>query len=435
MSVGGVRRRVRSILVIAQIAIALILLAAGSVMLRSFVKLTGVDPGFDPQNLIALNVAEQPSQAGGATKKKLKRKSSSAQMDGHSGRGEKQTGEVMAEHPVRARTGAIQSYRRAMQAIGSVPGVVACGLVGELPLGGETGGYIFFDVNGKVAAGEGLYSLVYGDYFRAMGIPILRGRGFQESDGADAGKVIIVSQTFAKRVLHKSDPVGEVVTLEGEQTGRRIVGIVGDVKFQWLGEPSQAEFYLPYGQPYRNHATPPHATLVVRTVEAPIATIPTLRQRLRKAGHGLSVLDLRLMSDLIAKTTAPQRFRSLVIGSFAGLGLLLAVLGVYGLVSYTTVRRTHEFAIRAAFGARRSDILLQILGQGTALVVVGILIGLIGAFWLNRIIAGLLFGLSPTDPKMLAFSAGLLFCTSAVACLLPARRAAKVDPMVALRYE
>jgi len=207
------------------------------------------------------------------------------------------------------------------------------------------------------------------------------------------------------------------------------------VKFYSLGETSQPEFYLPYGQPYRNRATSAHATLVVRTDKAPSAAIPALRDHLRDVGQGLSVLNLRLMSGLLADATAPQEFRSLLIGTFAALGVLLAVLGVYGLVSYTTARRTREFAIRAAFGAQRRDVLLLIARQGTALALAGIMIGLVGAFWLNRAISGLLFGVSPTDPKTLAFSAALLFCSSLAACLIPARRAAKVDPKLALRYE
>jgi putative ABC transport system permease protein len=430
MSVGGLRRRVRNILVVAQVAIALILLSAGALMLRSFIRLTRVDPGFNPENLVAMDVAESFSRMSGLVRRP-EPKVPNAPMRDHSGPEEKQVEKETAQQLASTQA----AYRQAMRLVDTAPGVIACGMVNSLPLGGETGGYIYFDIKGKVAVGEGLYSLVYGDYFRAMGIPLLRGRPFGESDGPAAPKVIIVSQTFAKRLLQKSDPVGEIVTLGGESTGRRIVGLVGDVKFQSLGELPQAEFYLPYGQPYRDQAAPPHATLVVRTGQPPAAIIPTVRDRVRDAGQGLLVLDSRSMSDLIAEASAPQGFRSLIIGCFAALGILLAVLGVYALVSYTTAHRTHEFAIRAAFGARQSHILLLVLWQGTGLVLAGILVGLIGALWLTRAISGLLFGISPTDPKTLAFSAGLLFFTSVAACLLPARRAAKVDPMVALRYE
>lgn len=407
---GSLSGRYRSALVVAELAVALILLAGASLMIQSFFRLTRVNPGFDPSHVTTLELSPRAR----ATK---------------TGVGSSTAGSASAFQS------ALQAYQLALDLTCAERGVVACGLVNEVPMGGGTGAYLWIDAGGKLAVGDGLYFSASGDYFRAMGIPVLQGRSFNVADTPNSAKVAMVSRTFTQKVLRTANPVGETLTIEGEPFARRVVGLVGDVKAGSLGEPPQAEIYVPYAQPYANGQPLLGATLVVRTSPGVGRTLPSLSRGLRKAAPGLSVFPPRSLRSLLSDSIVPPRFRSLLLGSFAALGAFLALVGVYGVASYATAHRTHEIGVRVALGAQRRDILWLVLRQGIAMAAAGAGLGTAGAILLNRALAGLLFGITPTDPKTLIAAAFFLLASSAAACMVPALRATRVHPAVALRDE
>jgi hypothetical protein len=426
-SAAGRGQRARSALVVGQIGVSLILLGAGTVMVRSFLVLTRVNPGFDPRHAIVASLVlpqGSPPPATPATGKPAAR-----------GAPPLRAAPAELRPKRRATAGTSPEWYRLLAYMGSEPGVVVAGLAGQLPLGAGTGGQLFFDADGKLAVGEAVYFLVDGSYFRAMGVPLLRGREFATSDDARAAKVIIVSQAFAGEILRLADPVGRYVTIEGEPYARQIVGLVGNVKSRALNEPPRPEFYLPYSQPYRNFDPPSNLYLVLRTGRRAAGVVPSLRERVQQAAPGATISRVQPMTELIQDWLASRRFRSLLLASFAALGVLLAGLGVYGLVSYTVADRTREIGIRMALGADRRSILMLVLQQGARLALAGTVLGSLGIALLTRAVSGMLFGMSPTEPKTLLASAGFIFVVSLVASLMPAFKATRVRPSDALRHE
>jgi putative ABC transport system permease protein len=268
------------------------------------------------------------------------------------------------------------------------------------------------------------------NYFATMGIPLLNGRDFGTTDNFAAPQVAIVNESMAKRFWPNESALGKRLNLVGENAAVEIIGVVGDVKRFGLGEVVQPEIYFPYSQ------RPRWATFfVVRANVAPASLETALRTRVASIDSELRLSRTSTMNQLISSSLKRPRFNLVLLGIFAGSALLLAAVGIYGVMSYLVDQQTREIGIRAALGARRSDILKLVIGRGLAMALVGVCIGVLAAFALTRFLASLLYGVTVADPLTFAGVAILLLLVVAFACYIPARRATKVEPLVALRYE
>jgi putative ABC transport system permease protein len=271
------------------------------------------------------------------------------------------------------------------------------------------------------------------NYFQTLGIPLIAGRFFDDRDKADAPGVVIIGKSVADRMFAGRDPIGKrlnYTAIQGEPD--LIVGVVGDVKITGLDEAIRPVLYYPFRQ-----STSPVANLVVRTSNDPTAIVNSVRNEIRNLEPEAAILNVRTMDQLISETPASfmSRFPALLISIFAGVALLLASIGIYGVVSYSVSQQTHYIGVRMALGARPADILKMVLKQGIVLVLLGVTIGVAGALGMMRLLSTLLFEVKTTDAGTFAIVTGTLFIVALLACYLPARRATKVDPLVALRYE
>jgi putative ABC transport system permease protein len=270
------------------------------------------------------------------------------------------------------------------------------------------------------------------EFIRTMRIPILQGRAFSNADTADRPRVILISQAMAKRIWPGDNPIGKRLTLTfAPEKSREVVGVVGDVKQDGLDvtEPI-ATLYVPIAQ-----SASPFLTLVARTTSQPTALASAIANAVHEVDREQPVLDVITMDEIVSDSLSHQRFNMLLLGAFAGLALLLAAIGIYSVLSYSVRRRVGEIGVRMALGAQRGDILRMILGQGTKLALIGTGIGIAAAFGLTRLMASQLFGVTATDPVTFLSVAALIVLVALAACYIPARRATKVDPIVALRYE
>jgi putative ABC transport system permease protein len=398
---GGTRSRLRSALVVSEIALSLVLLVGAGLLAQSFKRLMDVQPGFDPANLVTMDVV-------------LRR----------------------TRYPEEAQR--TQFFKDFVETAKTLPGVKAIGLVDPLPLNGNFEAWDF-QIEGRAPFAPGEQNnadrrIINPDYFQAMNIPLRRGRAFDARDRADATPVVIINETFAHRYFAGEEPLGKRLILDGALVAgtREIVGVVGDVRHAGLDEPASPEFYFPFTQ-----APVSRLTVVARTTNASDAAtiISSLRGIVRQTDRESPIYNIRRMDQLLTASVAKRRFNMILLGGFACVALLLAALGIYGVISYTVTQRTHEIGVRIALGAQPADVLRMILRQGMTLALAGIGVGLLGAFALTRVMSGLLFGVSATDPLTFAFVTLLLSTVAFVSCLLPARRATRVDPMIALRYE
>jgi hypothetical protein len=248
-------------------------------------------------------------------------------------------------------------------------------------------------------------------------------------------KVAIVNETLAKRLWGSKDPVGQLLVLDGETEGREVVGCVGDVKYRGLAMGVEPELYLPYLQPLRLKYAPREITLVVRTHSDPKSLIPLLRNQVSSIDNGIPIFRVRSLEEVVENSTADYRFRGILLGSFALLSLIMAVVGVYGVISYSVISRTHEIGIRMSLGAAPRNILLMVLQDGAKLVLIGLLTGFMALLWLSRLLSSLLYGIGQNDPLTLAISALSIVLGALLACIYPARTASKIDPAMALRHE
>jgi putative ABC transport system permease protein len=395
---GSRHHRLRNALVVSEISLALVLLVGAGLMLRSFFRVLQAAPGYDPNGVLTVSV---PVPA--------------------------------AKFPDETRQAAFQ--QRVLENIKAIPGVTFAG--GTTPLLG--GWQTSFSIEGKPEPPPGQQpstdiSRISPDYFRAMGLRLIKGRVFNEHDIAGAPRVCIVDETFVQTYWPNEDPLGHKIKLGGGRDPKapllEIVGVVNHVKNYGVDQESRVETYLPYAQS-------PVGTfsLVVRTPGDPGSLTSAVRKAVIAADPDVPIFAVQTLEEIVSQNTAQRRLAALLLGIFAGLALLLAAVGVYGVMSYAVSQRTQEIGIRMALGAERKQILRMVMGQGALMVLCGVGIGLGAAFGLAQLIRSLLFQVSATDPPTFSVVPLVLLGAALVACYVPARRATRVDPMVALRYE
>lgn len=391
---------IRGLLVVAEVAAALILLVGAGLLLKSFMRLLLVDPGFRTENVLTMRITLPD--------------------------GKYKSAEAMAGF-----------YRQLLERVAPQPGVEASGVINLLPVlqAGYNGEFQIVgqepDTSGKPPLVE--IRTVSPDYFRALGVPLVSGRTFDARDQQGSEPVAIVNQTFARRLIPNQDPLGKYIK-DDEGPGIKIVGVVGDVKQFGLIAPTIPELYTPYTQPPGPGATQT-MTLVVRTFGDPEALGPALRKEVLSVDPAQPVYEVQTMQAVIGKAVSYQRLNMQLLGIFATLAMILAVIGIYSVLSYQVSQHTREIGIRMALGARRWHVLRLILREGLTLTIIGVVVGVAGAFALTRLLASLLFGVTASDPLTYVMVSLLLIVVALLACILPARRATKVDPLVALRYE
>ena len=399
-NVGGTRAgRVRGALVVAEIGLSLVLLVGAGLMVRSFLRLQAVNPGFEAGHLLTMRVMLPQTK-----------------------------------YPEAGRQ--IDFFRRATERIRALPGVRSASAVSALPFA-DLGSATSFTVEGRPAppAGERLTTDVRvtdENYFRTMNIPVIAGRTFNEQEAIEDRKVAVVNETMARRHFPGEDPIGKriLVSMGSEPTLTEIIGVVGDARYDKLeGELKPMVYWTPPRLTYLS------MTLVVRTGGDPGALGPAAVREIQTIDKDQPVSDVRTMESWLADSTARARFGTLLLSAFACAALLLAGVGIYGVISYSVTQRRNEIGLRMALGAQGRDVLRLVVGQGMRLVLVGVGLGLLGALALTRLMSGLLYGVAATDPPTFAFNALLLTAVSLVACYIPARRATRVDPLTALRRE
>jgi putative ABC transport system permease protein len=395
---SSVKQRTRKALVISEVALSLILLIGAGLMIRSFWKLQHVDPGLDTNNLLTMTVGLSPT-------KYPEGKQQIAFID------------------------------RLIEQVKTLPGVVSVGTTTTLPLAG--GGSIQpFTIEGQpmTAVAEqpsARMRYISPDYFRTMGIPLRQGRFFNDQDREDGAQVIIISEAMARRFWPGQDPIGKRLTpsFHSKQGVREIIGVVGDVK-AGLDVDATPTMYLSYKQAPR-----PFMTVVVRTASDPQKFIQPVSRAIYAVDNEQALWNVRTMEQVLATSMSGRRFNMTLLITFAALALILAAVGVYGVMNYSVMLRRRELGIRIALGARTTDVLRLVLGQGLALTLVGVGVGLVVSYGLTRLMASLLYGVTATDSLTFLTVAGVLIGVGLLASYLPARRAAKVDPMIALRSE
>jgi putative ABC transport system permease protein len=410
----------RSSLVIAEVATTLVLLVGAGLMIRSFYRLQKVNPGFSYDHLTSFSVSLPQ-----------KKYSNDDQRD--------------------------QFYTRLLENLRGLPGVEATAAATGLPLG-NNGWQTSFTIDGQPAPPPGQTPLmeaclVTPDYFRAMNIPIKSGRAFNDHDdrsalaGKDLSKLsepekevaalnsIVIDEEFARRYWPNEDAVGKRIRLGGGVDSKAplltVLGVVGRVKMEGLGQDSKrVQGYFPFAQ---NPSS--GMTVILKAAGDPNQLIAAVRQQVKSIDPDQPIYSIRSMDDIRAESVAPERLNLTLLSLFAGIALVLAVVGIYGVMSYSVTQRTHEIGIRMAIGAQPRDVFRMVLRQGMMLALIGVVCGLVGAFLLTRLMASMLFGVEPTDPLTFTAIAILLTGVALIACYLPGRRATKVDPVVSLRYE
>jgi predicted permease len=398
---GGGRWRLRSALVVLQVAVSLLLLVAAGLAVRALRQLQTNSPGFEVAGglVLSYDLARQG-------------------YDEARGR---------------------EFHRRVVERVRALPGVRAASLTDLFPLSLNYSS-TNIHVEGQPAARganvpQAMVASVGPDYFQAMGIPLVAGRDFAAPDSADAPRAIVVNEALARRFFPGPDPAGAAVGRRVSFAGpegpfRQIVGVARDGKYWTMGEAPQPFVYFPLAQSYFSNAT-----LVVRAEGDPRALAASIRGAVRGLDEGLPLYDVKTMEEHLGLSLFPARVAATLLGAFGLLALLLAAVGVYGVVSYAASQRTREIGIRVALGAQRRDVLRLVGGRGLLLVAAGVGLGLAGAFALTRFMSSLLYGVSATDPSTFALVVALLGGVALLACYVPARRATKVDPVVALRHE
>ena len=390
--------RLRNVLVMSEVALALVVLCGAGLMIKSLTRLLGVDPGLNPKNVLTMRMSVPQ--------------------------------EIIYNGP----PGLPRFCQDAEEHVAAIPGALSVSAVAHLPFEGNAGRG--FQIEGQPPSKPGDmpgadYSVACPNYFRTMGIPVLKGREFTHQDTLGAPGVIVINETMARAFWPKEDPVGRAIRLGGSDGPRlTVVGVVGDVHHLGLDVPVRRQFFRPYRQ-----AAWPVMNIVLRTAGAPGSFTAAVKQALAEALPDRPVSDVETMQEIVHDSTGSRRFPMLLLGTFAVLALVLAAVGIVGVVSYSVTQRTNEIGIRMALGAKAFDVLKMVLRGSMSWVLAGIGIGIAGSLGLTRLLSDLLYDVRPADPVVLGAVSVLLTMVAGIASYLPARRAAKVDPMVALRCE
>jgi putative ABC transport system permease protein len=330
-------------------------------------------------------------------------------------------------------------YQQALARVAARPGAQAAGLVNMLPLGDfNMRGDLTVEGETEERPGVSAYKLaVGGDCFPALGIPLLKGRAFDDRDTAGSPAVVIISESLARSLWPNEDAIGKRIDIGlGGTALCEVVGVVGDVRQGELGEPPAMSLYQPYRQvSERLRWFVEEMTFVIRTAAEPPSFVASLRGELQAVDRELPLHSVATMEQVVAKSVADPRFYTLLLGSFSAIALILAAAGIYSVISYSVTQRTHEIGVRLALGAQSGAILRLVVRQGMSFTLAGLAIGLGGAFALTRVLSDFLYQVSVTDPATFALLSVLLAVVALLACLIPARRATKVDPLEALRHE
>jgi putative ABC transport system permease protein len=397
---GARRNRVRGVLVISELAIAVVLLVGAGLLIQSLWRLRNVNPGFESQNLLTFVV-----------------------------------GIPEVKYPSEKQD---QFYRDLVARLQSLPGVRSASSIIPLPLTGDMF-RISFETEGRPLAKGDLPSAdffsVSDDYFKTIGVPILKGREFNQRDNLTAPGVVIVNQEFARKYFPGEDPVGKrikpgISSTKAKPDWREIVGVVADVRNRNLSSELRPGYFVPQAQVPFNQMS-----MVIRTTNDPHTLMTAVQNEVHAMDKEVPVFNIKTMDEYIAATVAAPRFNATLLVIFASVALILTIVGLYGVMSYSVAQRTNEIGIRMALGAQTRDVLRLIVSQGFKLVLLGLALGLIGAYALTRLIASLLFGVTAKDPLTFAAVAVMLAVVALLACYIPARRATRLDPLDALRYE
>jgi putative ABC transport system permease protein len=395
---AGGRNRLRHVLVASEVALAMLVLTGAGLAIKSMSLLLGVDPGLNPKNVLTVGMS------------------------------------VPQEEIYVGPPGLPRFCQELGEHVGAIPGVVSVGAVGHLPFQGNAGRS--FQIEGEAPAAPGHlpgagYSVACPSYFRTMGIPILKGREFTPQDTVAAPGVIVINEAMARAFWPKQDPVGRAIRLGGSDGPRlTVVGVAGDVHYQGLDAPAPRQFFRPYTQ-----AGWPVMTVVVRTVHAPATFAAAVKKAVADVLPDWPVSGFQTMDDVVHDSTGSRRFPMLLLSVFSLLALVLAAVGIVGVVGHTVTQRTHEIGLRMALGAGTLDVLRLVVSGNMIWVLAGLAAGAAGSAGLTRLLSGLLYGVRPLDPVVLGAVSLLLAAVALFASYLPARRAARIDPMAALRCE
>jgi putative ABC transport system permease protein len=386
--------------VVTEVALAVLLMIGAGLSARSFLRLLTVHPGFDPKDVLTLQILLEDKKY---------------------------------NDPAQAES----FFRQLVDGVEAIPGVQSAATATPLVLSGQ-GRQTDFVVEGWPVPQKGEsphsdYYMIDPGYFRTMAISLIQGRVFDESDRIDSQMVVIINQTMAERFWPGTDPVGKRMRLgstDNMNPWLKIVGVVSDVKQYGLDRDTKTQFYLPFRQrPLR------YRTLLVRTKGEPTSLIGAIQSEVDKLDEDQPFFNIRTLETLLSDTMAPRSTAFVLLGLFSSLALSLAAVGIYGVLSYTVSQRTGEFGLRMALGAQRQDILRLVLGEGWLLTFAGVIAGLLGGFFLTRFMSSVLYGVAPTDLETFVGVGLVLGCVALFACYVPARRATRIDPTVALRNE
>jgi putative ABC transport system permease protein len=400
---GHRRNRLRSALVVSEVALCLVLLVGAGLMIRSFAKLNQVDPGFKPAQVLSLGVAI-----------------------------------LRLKYPEDQQVA--QVYSQILERAANTPGVLSAGAISDLPLMGSKTSDSFI-IEGrppipKEAEPSTEYHVVTPRYFESMGIPLLSGRDVADTDTRQSPNVVVINDAFARRHFAGENPLGHRLRLQGqERDPLLIVGVAGNVRQLGLDQQPPPEVFVPFLQDPLSTTYQRSMTIVARTKSDPGAMAGSLRAAATSVDKALPVYALKPMNEYLRDSLARRRFNLILLSVFSGVALALAAVGIYGVISYGVTQRTHEMGIRMALGAKPRDVLTLVVRQAMLLALGGVGIGLIASLALTRLMKSLLFSVSVTDPMTFVAIALLMTLIALLACLIPARRATKVDPLVALRYE
>jgi putative ABC transport system permease protein len=386
------RQALRRGLVVSEVALAFVLLCGAGLLIRTLWKLYAVDPGFDADRLLVAEVILPKSK-----------------------------------YPDTVRQ--TNFFQQLLERIKTLPEVESAGGTSNLPLSG-TNMVFLASAEGRSDSFPASFRAVSSDYFRTMRIPLRKGRWFDEHDTADSQSVVVINETMARQVWPNEDPLGKRIKHGFKQQVAEVVGVIGDVKHAGLDQQSKPEMYAPFSQrPW------PFMRVVVRTKSDPSLAATAIREATRTIDKDQTVDKIMTMSKVVDSSIALRRFYMQLLGTFAALAFMLATVGIYGIVSYSVAQRTREIGIRIALGAQNREVLGLVLKEALQLTLIGMTLGVIGAFAATRVLTGLLFEVKDTDPATFICLSFLLILTALLAGYFPARRATKVDPMVALRYE